>query len=122
MKTDKKPVGRVLAVLTLFSLFVWSAWAQDASDSGSCCGCDAVQRTPGACPGSGDCPVTGVCPAIASGVPAGQIQCPYMNARINKALFLEYQGERAYFRCPRRDGVFGKEPQRSPSIRPQLHI
>jgi len=122
MKTYRKPAGGVLAVLTFISLFLWSAWAQDASDSGSVCGYDAGRATRGACPGSGRCPVTGACPAIDSGVSAGQTRCPFMNVQINRALMMESSGQRVHSRCPRREGVVGKYPRKSSSIRPQFNI
>lgn len=68
MRTYKKPLGNVLALLAVLSVFVWVALAQDAANSGSCCADATAGKTAGACPDSGVCPVTGTCPETGAGI------------------------------------------------------
>lgn len=51
-----------------------------------------------------------------TGVPAaqGQVQttCPVLGGRIDKNIFVDYQGYRIYFCCPGCDAEFRKNPEK----------
>jgi len=61
------------------------------------------------------------CCAETKAVSAQQTLCPVMNSRINKALFIEYQGKKVYFCCPGREGAFNKAPEEYLSKFPQFN-
>ena len=57
-------------------------------------------------------------PAVAAA--AEQTICPVMGDKIDKNIFVEYQGKKVYFCCPECKGKFEKEPEKYLSKLPQF--
>ncbi|MDH4202198.1 MAG: YHS domain-containing protein [Phycisphaerae bacterium] len=56
----------------------------------------------------------------AKAIAAEQTVCPVMGGKINKDVFVEYQGKKVYFCCPGCEDTFLKEPGKYISKLPQF--
>jgi YHS domain-containing protein len=58
--------------------------------------------------------------AVDTASAAEQTTCPVMGGKINKDIFVEYEGKKVYFCCAGCEGKFNAEPDKYTALLPQF--
>ncbi|MCL4503592.1 MAG: YHS domain-containing protein [Deltaproteobacteria bacterium] len=51
-------------------------------------------------------------PALAAGQPKPQTVCPVLGGKVNKQIYVDYQGKRVYLCCQGCEAQFKKDPEK----------